>query len=123
MTGERRTRHVSARVPEELAAQVELIQARHDLRHYSDALAFVLDRGLDALAEQRRRPHRLEATLARIDELVVTVVAILNVVHDLDPAAVERTRERVLDAYGRRRGPRPAPGDETGGRPTGEGTP
>lgn len=122
MTGERRTRHVSARLPEELAAQVEIVRARQDLRHYSDALAFVLDRGLDALAEQRRRPYRLEATLARIDELVVTLVAILNVVHDLDPAAVERTRERVLDAYRRRRAARPAP-DAAGAGRAGEGMP
>jgi hypothetical protein len=115
MKEERRIRHVSARLPEALAAQVDLVRARLELRHYSDALAHVLDRGLDAIAEERRRPRRLEAVLARIDELVVTLVAIQNVVHVLDPATVERTRERVLEAYRRKRGPRqPAPPDAEG---------
>lgn len=34
-----RTRHVSARLPEVLAEQVELVRARQRLRHFSDGLA------------------------------------------------------------------------------------
>lgn len=97
------TRHVSARLPNALAEQVELVRARRNLRHFSDALAFVVDRGLDALARLDRKPERLESMVARTEDLAVTIVAVLNLVHDLDPGAVERTREAVLAQLEERR--------------------
>lgn len=93
-----RTRPVSARLPEVLAVHVERVQARLGLRHFSDALIYVLDRGLDAIAQEHAKPDRLEAMMARVDHFAVTTVAILNVVHDLDPEAVAETRETVLEA-------------------------
>jgi hypothetical protein len=51
----------------------------------------VLDKGLGMIAREARKPERLEAMVARTEDLVVTVVAILNLVHELDPAAVEQT--------------------------------
>ena len=111
-----RTRHASARLPEALAEQVELVRVRQRLRHFSDGLAYVLDRGLDAIADERRKPERLETMVARIDDLVVTIVAVLNLVHELDAGAVEATRTLVLEQLVARRqelhpGPmaRPAP--------------
>ncbi|HET8727756.1 MAG TPA: hypothetical protein VFO41_09620 [Alphaproteobacteria bacterium] len=95
-----RTRHISVRVPELLAHQVDLIRARQRLRHYSDAVIYVLDRGLDAIANERRKPERMEAMVARTDDLTITIVAILNLVHDLDPAAVAQTRALVLEQLG-----------------------
>jgi hypothetical protein len=100
-----RTRHVSARLPEVLADQVELVRVRQRLRHYSDGLAYVLDRGLDAIANERRKPERLETMVARIDDLAVTIVAILNLAHELDAAAVEETRRLVLEQLAARRTP------------------
>lgn len=105
-----RTRHVSARLPEVLAEQVELVRVRQRLRHFSDGLAYVLDRGLDAIANECRKPERLETMVARIDDLAVTIVAILNLVHELDPAAVEATRALVLEQLSaRRQEPHPGP--------------
>lgn len=105
-----RTRHVSARLPEVLAEQVELVRVRQRLRHFSDGLAYVLDRGLDAIAHERRKPERLETMVARIDDLAVTIVAILNLVHELDPVAVEATRAQVLEQLAaRRKAPHPGP--------------
>lgn len=105
-----RTRHVSARLPEVLAEQVELVRVRQRLRHFSDGLAYVIDRGLDAIANERRKPERLEATVARIDDLAVTIVAILNLTHELDAGAVEETRALVLEQLqARRKQPHPGP--------------
>ena len=105
-----RTRHVSARLPEVLAEQVELVRVRQRLRHFSDGLAYVLDRGLEAIANERRKPERLETMVARIDDLAVTIVAILNLVHELDPAAVGATRALVLEQLSaRRKEPHPGP--------------
>lgn len=110
--GVTKTRHVSARLPEVLAEQVELVRVRQRLRHFSDGLAYVLDRGLDAIANERRKPERLEATVARIDDLAVTIVAILNLAHELDAQAVEETRALVLDQLTAQRKP-PHPGPAT----------
>lgn len=105
-----KTRHVSARLPEVLAEQVELVRVRQRLRHLSDGLAYVLDRGLDAIANERRKPERLEAMVARIDDLAVTIVAILNLAHELDAGAVEATRVLVLEQLAaRRRAAHPGP--------------
>ena len=96
-------RHVSARLPAVLAEQVELVRVRQRLRHFSDGLAFVLDRGLDAIAGERMKPERLETMVARIDDLAVTIVAILNLAHELDPQAVAETRDLVLEQLHARR--------------------
>lgn len=93
----RRTHHLSARIPTGLMEQVELVRVRRRLRHGSDALVHVLDRGLEAIASERAKPDRLEAMVARIDDLTITMLAILNLVHDLDPEAVAETRAAILD--------------------------
>ena len=101
-------RHVSARLPAVLAEQVELVRVRQRLRHFSDGLAYVPDRGLDAIAGERMKPERLEAMVARIDDLAVTIVAILNLAHELDPQAVAETRDLVLEQLRARRKEPPA---------------
>ncbi|MFM2045798.1 MAG: hypothetical protein RLY86_4374 [Pseudomonadota bacterium] len=97
------TRHITARIPEVLAAQVEIVKAKRGLRHFSEALVYTLDRGLDAIARLDRKPDRLEAMVARTEDLTVTIVAILNHLHDLDPAAVAAMRDRVLESLDDRR--------------------
>ena len=94
------TRPVSARVPALLADQIALVQARQGLRTLSDAVIHVLDKGLDAIANERAKTERLEATVARIDDLLITVVAVLNLVHDLDPADVAATKAAILEQLG-----------------------
>ncbi|MFC5355521.1 hypothetical protein [Azospirillum himalayense] len=94
------TRPVSARVPVLLADQIALVQARQGLRTLSDAVIHVLDKGLDAIAHERAKTERLEATVARIDDLLITVVAVLNLVHDLDPADVAATKAAILEQLG-----------------------
>ncbi|AWK85993.1 hypothetical protein [Azospirillum thermophilum] len=100
------TRPISARVPVPLADQIALVQTRQGLRTLSDAVIHVLDKGLDAIANERAKTERLEATIARIDDLMITVVAVLNLVHDLDPADVAATKAAVQEQLGhpRRKG-------------------
>ena len=94
------TRPVSARVPTLLADQLALVQTRQGLRTLSDAVIHVLDKGLDAIANERAKTERLEATVARIDDLLITVVAVLNLVHDLDPAVVAETKAAIHERLG-----------------------
>ena len=94
------TRPISARIPVLLADQLALVQTRQGLRTLSDALIHVLDKGLDAIAHERAKTERLEATVARIDDLLITVVAVLNLVHDLDPAAVAETKAAIHERLG-----------------------
>lgn len=117
------TRHVSARLPEVLAAQIDIVRAKRGLKHYSDALAYVVDRGLDAIAALDRKPERLEAMVARTEDLTVTIVAVLNLVHELDPEAVERTRKAVLAQLDARSRRRPIPDAHGLGFRVGEGGP
>lgn len=100
MTAGRDIRHLSARVPGELAEQLEGLRRRMRLKYLSDALVLALERGLDALERERDGHHRLDVQVARIDHLMVTAVAILNVVHELDPEAVAEMRRRVLGQFG-----------------------
>ncbi|HEY0834322.1 MAG TPA: hypothetical protein VGE72_10485 [Azospirillum sp.] len=93
-----KTRHVSVRLPEVLAHQVELVRGRQRLRHFSDALVYALDRGLAAIAREGLKPDRLEILVTRIDDLLITVLAILNVAHEgLDEAAVREMRAAILE--------------------------
>ncbi|MCW2249284.1 hypothetical protein M2352_004944 [Azospirillum fermentarium] len=106
-SGDPATRPISARIPALLADQLALVQTRQGLRTLSDALIHVLDKGLDAIANERAKTERLEATVARIDDLLITVVAVLNLVHDLDPAVVAETKAAIHERLGhpRRRAP------------------
>lgn len=106
-TDARKLHHLSARIPEALARQIGLVQERHRLPHLSDAVTLVVDRGLAAIARARVEEEQIEATILRIEDMAVTALAILNVAHDLDPAAVADTRQAILDEWerrGRRRG-------------------
>ncbi|NYZ16936.1 hypothetical protein HL658_30705 [Azospirillum sp. RWY-5-1] len=116
------TRPISARVPTVIADQIELVQTRQGLRTLSDAVIHVLDKGLDAIAGERAKTERLEATVARIDDLVITVVAVLNLVHDLDPAAVAETKAAVHERLGHPRRPSPKVQVHDGFHPKASGT-
>lgn len=97
MTAGRDIRHLSARVPADLAVRLEVLQRRMRLKYLSDALVAALERGLDALERERAGHARLDVQVARIDHLMVTAVAILNVVHELDPEAVAGMRRSILE--------------------------
>lgn len=103
----RKLRHISARIPAVLARQIEIVQERHRLPHFSDAVTLVIDRGLSAIARAKVEEEQIEATILRIEDMTVTALAMLNVAHDLDPEAVAETRKSILDEWerrGRRRG-------------------
>jgi hypothetical protein len=100
MMASREIRHLSARVPADLAERLEVLRARLRAKHLSDALVLALERGLDALEREAAGHVRLDVRIARIDHLMVTAVAILNVVHELDPEAVVEMREAVLRRVG-----------------------
>ena len=103
------TRKVTVRLPTVLGEQVELVRVRQRLASFSDGLFHVVERGLEAIANERARPERLEAMLARVDDLVVTLVAIQNLVHELDPAEVADTKAAILEQLRARRGGGAAP--------------
>ncbi|MBF5094205.1 hypothetical protein F1643_06605 [Azospirillum sp. INR13] len=103
----RKLRHISARIPEALARQVEIIQERHRLRHFSDAVTLVIDHGLSALARARVEEDQIEATILRIEDMMVTQLALLNVGLEVDAEAVAETRAAILEEWshrGRRNG-------------------
>ncbi|MGQ9370704.1 hypothetical protein [Azospirillum sp. ST 5-10] len=97
-----RLHHISARIPAELARQIETVQERHRLRHFSEAVTLVVDRGLSALARARVEEEQIEATIFRIEDMVLTQLALLNVAHDLDPEAVAETKAAILAEWERR---------------------
>lgn len=98
----RKLRHVSARIPEALARQVEIVQERHRLRHYSDAVTLVIDHGLSALARARVEEDQIEATILRIEDMMVTQLALLNVGLEVDAEVVAETRTAILEEWSRR---------------------
>ncbi len=98
----RKLRHISARIPEALARQVEIIQERHRLRHFSDAITLVIDHGLSALARARVEEDQIEATILRIEDMVVTQLALLNVGLEVDAEAVAETKAAILEEWKRR---------------------
>jgi len=95
-------RHISARIPEVLARQVEIVQERHRLRSYAEAVALVIDRGLSALARARVEEDQIEATILRIEDMMVTQLALLNVALEVDAEAVAETRAAILEEWSRR---------------------
>lgn len=97
------TRRVTVRLPNALGEQVELVRIRQRLATFSDGLFHVVERGLEAIANERAKPERLEAMLARMDDLVVTLVAIQNIVHELDPAEVADTKRAIVEQLRERR--------------------
>ncbi|CAO3456148.1 hypothetical protein GAY33_03100 [Azospirillum brasilense] len=99
-------RHISARIPEALARQIEIVQERHRLRHFAEAVALVVDRGLSALARARVEEDQIEATILRIEDMMVTQLALLNVGLEVDDEAVAETRAAILEEW-KRRGRRP----------------
>ncbi|MFP5516915.1 MAG: hypothetical protein ACLGJC_28010 [Alphaproteobacteria bacterium] len=98
----RTLRHVSARIPEALARQIEIVQERHRLRHFSDAVTLVVDRGLSALARARVEEDQIEATILRIEDMMITQLALLNVGLTVDAEAVAETRAVILEEWKRR---------------------
>ena len=87
------------RLPRYLADQVDLVAATQGLQSENQALCYVLERGLGAIAGESAGHDRMETMVSRTDDLVLTVLAILNLVHDIDLEDLETAREQLLDAW------------------------
>jgi hypothetical protein len=91
-----RLRHLSVRVPGTTYEAVELVQRREGMRHLTDAANYVLEKGLDALANERRGLHRTEARVEQVHHMVAGIVGLLNMVHKPDQETLDAVREKVL---------------------------
>ena len=95
--GRERTVHLSARIPGTTYDGLEAVRAREGLRHLTDAANFVLEKGLDALANERTGIHRTESLVAQTHHMVAGIVGLLNMLHAPDQGTVDEVREQVLD--------------------------